>query len=88
MKGTNKMEAKQWINGIVCVAMTMSVPMTTMASNESVAHFSAEEFVTEYYDAVNSHDWEAVASYYDWDKSEEMQSFLRMFPISKITRDC
>lgn len=70
------MKRKSILCSIISVVMLMGTVLSVSAAEERTELLDSKEFIEEYYEAINVHDWEKVSEFYDSETEPIMKAFL------------
>lgn len=70
------MKVKKFLCYALSAVMLTGMTMSVSASETTTDSLDSEEFIAEYYEAINEHDWEKVSEFYDSETAPEMMNFL------------
>lgn len=70
------MKLKKILCCALSVVMMTGMTVSASASEAPTESLDSDEFIAEYYEAINEHDWEKVAGFYDSETALEMTNFL------------
>ncbi len=70
------MKLNKFICSVLSILLLLGPVLNVSAEEEQNHFFDSEEFVKEYYEAINEHDWERVSEFYYSKSKEDMAAFL------------